>query len=266
MPKASDHSSSSIQKLLYVGDSGTGKTTSLFSLVQAGYKLRIFDFDNLLAPLISVARAKAPELLDNIEFMSFRDEITTTSSGPIVPSPQAFVAGLKALYKWEDDSKPPEWGSDYIAVIDSLTTMSRAAMFWARGMQGASTIAEGVPMKGFDARQAFFTAQQAIMNAIAFLTSPSFNANVIMIAHLKYLEQDGAVKGFPMSVGTANAPEIPTYFASIALATKNSSNSRVIRTRSTQMIDLKNPRSFDRQFADELPMDTGLAQYFERGK
>jgi hypothetical protein len=40
----------------------------------------------------------------------------------------------------------------------------------------------------------------------------------------------------------------------------------VIRTRSTQMIDLKNPRSFDRQFADELPMDTGLAQYFERGK
>jgi hypothetical protein len=67
-----------------------------------------------------------------------------------------------------------------------------------------------------------------------------------------------------MSVGTANAPEIPTYFASIALATKNTSNSRVIRTRSTQMIDLKNPRSFDRQFADELPMDTGLAQYFER--
>jgi hypothetical protein len=96
MPRASEHSSSSIQKLLYIGDSGTGKTTSLLSLVQAGYKLRIYDFDNLLAPLISVARAKAPDKLDSIEFMSFRDQITTTAAGPIVPSPQAFVAGLKA--------------------------------------------------------------------------------------------------------------------------------------------------------------------------
>ncbi|SRR6266550_1826759 len=264
MPKASDHSSSSIQKLLYIGDSGTGKTTSLFSLVQAGYKLRIFDFDNLLAPLISVVRAKSPDRIDQIEFMSFRDEITTTAAGPIVPSPQAFVAGLKAMCeKWEDGSKPKDWGSDYIAIVDSLTSFSRAAYFWGRGMQGGGTFAEGVAMKGFDGRTAFFTAQQAIMNAIAFLTSTSFNANVVMIAHIKYLEQDGIIKGFPMSVGTANISEIPTYFPSIALATKNSGN-RVIRTRSTQMIDLKNPRSFDRQFADELPMDTGLAQYFER--
>jgi GTPase SAR1 family protein len=64
MPKASNHSSSKLNKLLYIGDSGTGKTTSLFSLVQAGYKLRIFDFDNLLAPLISVVRSKAPDKLD----------------------------------------------------------------------------------------------------------------------------------------------------------------------------------------------------------
>jgi hypothetical protein len=29
---------------------------------------------------------------------------------------------------------------------------------------------------------------------------------------------------------------------------------------------LKNPRSFDKNFAEELPMDTGLAQYFDRTK
>jgi hypothetical protein len=95
--KSSEHSSSSIQKLLYIGDSGTGKTTSLFSLLQAGYKLRIYDFDNLLSPLISITRGKAPELLDNIEFMSFRDEMATTSQGPIVPSPRAFTDGLKGI-------------------------------------------------------------------------------------------------------------------------------------------------------------------------
>jgi hypothetical protein len=263
MPKASEHSSSSIQKMLYIGDSGTGKTTSLFSLLQAGYKLRIYDFDNLLSPLISITRGKAPELLDNIEFMSFRDEMATTSQGPIVPSPRAFTDGLKAFDKWEDGSKPKEWGPDYVAVLDSFTTLSRAAYFWGRGMQGGNTFAEGVSMRGFDPRQAFFTAQQAIMNVVALLTSDSFHCNVVVIAHLKYFEQDGVLKGFPVSVGTAISPEIPTYFPTIALATKNK-GIRVIKTRSTNMIDLKNPRAFDREFAEELPMDTGLAQYFER--
>jgi hypothetical protein len=129
MPKASEHSSSSIQKLLYIGDSGTGKTTSLFSLLQAGYKLRIYDFDNLLSPLISITRGKAPELLDNIEFMSFRDEMATTSQGPIVPSPRAFTDGLKAFDKWEDGSKPKEWGPDYVAVLDSFTTAEPRRIF-----------------------------------------------------------------------------------------------------------------------------------------
>lgn len=263
MPKASEHSSSSIQKLLYIGDSGTGKTTSLFSLLQAGYKLRIYDFDNLLSPLISITRGKAPELLDNIEFMSFRDEITTTAQGPIVPSPKAFTDGLKAFNKWEDGTIPKEWGADYIVVVDSLTTLSRAGYFWGRGMQGGNTFAEGVPMKGYDGRATYHTAQQAVMNVIAYLTSDWFRCNVIVIAHIKYYEQDGATKGFPVTVGTAIGPEVPTYFPTIALATKNGAR-RVIRTRSTNMIDLKNPRSFDKDFAEELPMDTGLAEYFEK--
>lgn len=262
MPRASEHISSSIQKLLYIGDSATGKTTSLFSLLRAGYKLRIYDFDNLLNPLVSITRAKAPELLDNIEYTSFRDEYMTTAAGPIVPQPKAFTLGLKALDKWEDDSKPKEWGPEYVAVIDSFTTMSRAAYFWAKGMQGAGTFAEGVPTKGYRPEQSYHTAQQAIMNVVALLTSDNFRCNVIVIAHLKYMERDGAVKGFPVAVGSAVSPEIPTYFNTVALATKGASGARIIRTRSTNMIDLKNPRSFDKEFADELNMDTGLAEYF----
>jgi len=263
MPRASEHISSSIQKLLYIGDSATGKTTSLFSLLTAGYKLRIFDYDNLLNPLISMARGKAPELLDNIEFMSFRDEYMTTAAGPIVPSPQAFTLGLKALDKWEDGSRPREWGDRTIVVLDSFTTMSRAAYFWAKMMQGAGTFAEGVPTKGYRPEQSYHTAQQAIMNVVALLTADNFRCNVIVIAHLKYMERDGAVKGFPVAVGSAISPEIPTYFPAVALATKNG-DKRVIRTRSTNMIDLKDPRSFDRNLAEELPMDTGLATYFSK--
>src|SRR6478752_1300751 len=98
MPKASEHASSSIVKLLYIGDSATGKTTSLVSLVKAGYKLRIYDYDNLLAPLIGIVRSQYPEGLDNIEFLSFREKIKATPSGPICDGmPTAFVDGLRAL-------------------------------------------------------------------------------------------------------------------------------------------------------------------------
>jgi hypothetical protein len=262
MPKASEHQSHTLHKRLYIGDSGTGKTTSLLSLVKAGFNLRIFDFDNLLDPLIAKCQLECPELLDQIEFMSFRDEIKSSEFGPIVPSPKAFVASLKAMDKWEDGTKPSEWGPKTIAVIDSHTTQSRCAMSWARGLQGASGLAEGVPAKGVDPRAIFYTAQQAIMNTFAHLTSESFRTNVLVIAHIKYLEHDGITKGFPMSVGTAISPEIPTYFPEISLATKVGEK-RVIRTRSTNMIDLKDKRAFDPTFASELPMETGLAELFK---
>lgn len=267
MPKASEHQASSIRKLLYIGDSGTGKTTSLLSLVKAGYTLRIIDFDNLLSPLITKCRADCPEHLDKIEFMSFRDPLKVTAMGPIVDGqPKAFIGSLEAMAKWEDGSKPSDWGSDVVVVVDSLTTMSRAAYFWARGMQGASGLPEGVPAKGIEPRAIYHTAQQAVMNAIDAYTSPGFKPNVIVIAHIKYIEHDGVTRGFPLSVGTAISPEIPTYFASVALATKSGSGDsirRIIRTRSSNMIDLKDPKAFDPKFATELPMDTGLAELFK---
>ena len=38
-----------ITKCILLGDSGTGKTGALASLVKAGYKLRVLDLDNKLA-------------------------------------------------------------------------------------------------------------------------------------------------------------------------------------------------------------------------
>jgi hypothetical protein len=235
MPNATDHKSSSITKRLLVGDSGVGKTTALAGLAQAGYQLHIYDFDNLLDPL--------------------------TPQGPTIDGqPTAFVDALRALDKWEDGSKPAEWGPNHIAVIDSLTTMSRAAYFWARGLQGAAGIAEGVAVRGIEPRNIFFTAQQAVMNCIALLTSVNFSTNILVIAHIKYMEQGGITKGFPLSVGTAISPEIPTYFPSVTLATK-SGEKRILRTKSTSMIDLKDPRSFE--YGDELPIED-LAKLFPK--
>lgn len=261
MPSARDHKSSTLVKLLYIGDSGTGKTTSLASLVEAGYHLRVLDFDNLLDPLINRVRRKHEAGLDQIEYMTFRDRMKATGNGPVIDgTPTAFVGALKAVEKWEDDTVPGTWGPSHILVIDSFTTMSRAAYWWAKGLMGAATFAEGVPMKGIRPEQFYHTAQQALLNTVAYVTAESFGANVIVVAHVKYIERDGITKGFPLALGNAISPEIPSYFPSVALATK-SGGKRTIRTISTNMIDLKNPRSFD--MADEFDMEDGLARFFK---
>jgi len=261
MPSAADHKSSSFVKLLYIGDSGTGKTTSLTSLVKAGYHLRVLDFDNLLDPLVQMVRRSAPEKLGAIGYMTFRDKFRTTPNGPIIDGvPTAYIGSMKAIDLWEDGTVPSSWGSKHILVIDSLTTMSRSAYWWAKGLLGAATFAEGVPIRGVRPEQFYHTAQQALMNTVAYVTAESFGANVIVIAHVKYMERDGQTKGFPVAVGNAISPEIPSYFPSVALATKSGTR-RLIRTRSTNMIDLKNPRSFD--MADEFDMEDGLARFFK---
>ena len=261
MPSAADHKSSAFVKLLYIGDSGTGKTTSLTSLVEAGYNLRVLDFDNLLDPLVQMVRRSAPTALDRIHYMTFRDKFRTTPNGPIIDGvPTAYIGSMKAIDLWEDGTTPSSWGPKHILVVDSLTTMSRSAYWWAKGLLGAATFAEGVPIRGVRPEQFYHTAQQALLNTIAYVTAESFGANVIVIAHVKYMERDGQTKGFPVAVGNAISPEIPSYFPSVALATK-AGTKRTIRTRSTSMIDLKNPRSFD--MADEFDMEDGLARFFK---
>ena len=46
MGKLSAISATAPIKLLYIGDSGSGKTGSLASLVKDGYKIRILDYDS----------------------------------------------------------------------------------------------------------------------------------------------------------------------------------------------------------------------------
>src|SRR4051812_44359341 len=46
MPPLANHQSAKTTKLLLMGDSGTGKTGALASLADAGFNLRILDFDN----------------------------------------------------------------------------------------------------------------------------------------------------------------------------------------------------------------------------
>lgn len=260
MPSLKDHQSNEFTKLLIEGDSGSGKTGALASLVGAGYKLRILDMDNGLDVLKSYVEHQFHNSIGNVEFRTLRDKRKATAEGPVIDGqPKAFINAIKMLDNWKYDDvdlgKPSEWGSDCILVVDSLTMLSDAAFDFrepltTRGKSG-----------DYDKRATYFDAQGAIENVLALLTSESFRTNVIVISHIKYIDMpDGTKKGYPTSVGSALSPRIPTYFNSVALCETKPGGKRTLQTIANAMIDLKNPKPF--AMAKSYPIETGLADFF----
>lgn len=257
MPKLSEHHSGKFTKILYLGDSGTGKTGSLVSLMKDGFQLRIIDFDNGLDVLKEFAKRDCPDKLGNVDYETVRDKYKAGTQGPVIDgAPKALVQSLKLLNKWTDESLPAEWGPNHILIIDSLTGLGKAAFEWAKGMNPGSK----------EPRQWYHQAQQAVDNVISLLTSEAFHANVIIIAHVQFQEStDGTVRGYANTIGKALGPIVPTYFNTMVLARSSGSGANVKRTISTaptSMIDLKNPAPF--KLEKELPLESGLATIFHK--
>lgn len=264
MPSLADHASSKFVKILYIGDSGTGKTGSLTSLVKAGYKIKILDFDNGVDTLAQYVKAECPDKLRNVDYETVRDQLKADAiRGPVIAgTPKAFTKGLEYMTKWTDGSIPAEWGEDTIFVLDTLSSFGKAAFAWAKGMNAMS--AKPNP----DARALFFAAQSALEDTVAFLTSESFKSNVIVISHVNYKEVvEGVTKGYANSIGTALGPILPRYFNTMVLAESVGSGKavqRTIKTVPTGIIDLKSPITFKLDAA--LPLATGMATLFAKLK
>jgi hypothetical protein len=212
MPSLGELQSSSITKLLVIGNSGVGKTGALASLVKEGFKLRILDFDNGLDVLAQLVRKNCPDKLGNVEYRTLRDKHKASMLGPVLDGPaKAFPEGLKMLDKWKyveggkevDLGSPATWGPECVLVIDSLTFMSRAALDW-----GEPLTPSGQGGKK-DGRAVYGTAMKAIEKVLALLTGKDFNTNVIVLSHIRYqIMDDGTTRGWPTAVGEALGPTI----------------------------------------------------------
>lgn len=272
MPGITDHPSLELVKGLIVGVPGSGKTGGLVSLVKAGYKVRVYDFDNLLASLVQLVLNQCPELADNVHYQIFTDKfagvdnpmIMVNKAMKVVPfikeNPTAFRRALDQLNHWrvrangevvEDLGKPSEWGRESVLVLDSLTTCSNAAFRYVQGMNP-------------DAREPqsyYHAAQQMILNLINLLTSASFNTNVLVLAHIYYERDDEGhiLKGWPRTIGGALNDQIAGYF-NCALQVERRGDKRFLRTSANGLIDLKNPMAF--KVPAEYPLETGYADFF----
>lgn len=246
MPSLDTHKSSLYTKLIYIGDSGTGKTGSLTSLLKAGYSMRILDMDDGLSSLVGYAREAGLDL-SKVEYETYRDEYKATKAGPMIKgSPKAFVEALTKLTEWSEIDDP-----NCFLVMDTLTSFSKAAFEWAKGMN---------PMAK-DPRQWYGTAQKGVEDTIALLSGPQMKMNVLVMSHINYKEVvEGTNKGYVAAVGTALGPHIPKYFDSMILAEASGSGSNVrrkIKTFPTGVIDLKTPSP---GIQADYPLSTGLAE------
>ena len=245
--------------MLIIGDSKAGKTGLLASLVALGYKLNILDYDNGLDVLKNYVLRDCPDKIDNVNFRTLRDKIKMGSTGPVVDgNPKAYADGLKMMGHWKykegndeiDLGIPANWGSDTIFVLDSLSRFSDAAYNWADAISNNP-----------DKRSVFYDAQGAVIEALDLLTSDNFRSNVIVIAHIRYIDlPDGSKKGFPQSIGTAVCTEIPQFFNTFVMVT-NKKGVRTLQTTSTPLIDLANPKPFEMK--ESYPIETGLADCYK---
>ena len=253
MPSLADHHSASFVKLMYIGDSGTGKTGSLDSLLADGYRLYILDLDNGLDALVQQARLHQRDL-SLVNYETVRDSYKMVGT-QLKATPKAFVASMKLLTKWSDDSVPAEWGDKTVFVLDSLSALGKSAFAWA----------ESINPSARDPRQWYFQAQQALENLISMLTSEEFRTNVIIISHVNYRElPNGLTRGYANSIGSALGPTIPKYFNSMVMAESVGSGANVqrrIKTVPTGIVDLKTPIPF--RLDKELPLETGMSTIFQ---
>lgn len=263
MPSLASHQSSATTKMLLIGDSGSGKTGALTSLVEAGYKLRILDFDNGLDSLVAQVNQRCKEKMNNVDFFSLRDKLKSSPTGPILDGmPTAFTRAVNLLDRWKYDDvdlgKSSDWGDDVVVVIDSLTFLSEAAFNWATAMNPTAK----------DRRQIYGAAQEAVENVISLMTSSNMKPNVIIIAHIKYMDRpDGTQKGYPTSIGNALSPKIPAFFNNVVLCETQGfgqSLKRILRVQTTALVDTKSPASF--KLPPTLPIESGLADFFKASK
>jgi hypothetical protein len=258
MPSLANHQSNDFTKLLLLGDAKSGKTSSLVSLVAAGYKLRILDLDNLLDPLKEQVLAHCPDKIENVEYVTLRDKRKAGAQGPVIDgNPKAFITACKMIDQWKYDDvdlgRPDGWGPEYILILDSLSRFCDAAYDF-RDM--LTPIGKGGEKDG---RATYGDAQDAVENTLAHLTSPNFKTNVIVICHGQYMELPDGNKIFPQGVGQKLSPKIPQYFP-VYIRVVNKAGKRSFQLESSALIDLAFPK-LD-AVPKDLSIDDGLAKLF----
>lgn len=279
MPTLDQHSSFDIVKLLIEGDSGTGKTGALVSLLLAGYRIFGLDFDNGFDIIKNILlEKKRRDLLSKVDVHVLTDAMHASGVHLVPREATAWPRMVQLMGAWPDLGGPGKpapvssLGKKDILVLDSLNFAGRAAMRYVAKLNNRLTVPPQI--------QDFYDAQRMIENLCATLYDDALKCNVIVLTHLREVSQkkehlndkgrliqvkvEGSERMLPETgAGTAMSPVIGRFFNNVLLTDivgSGAGTRRIIRTRPHGNIGLKT--SAPGSMPAELPLDTGLATFF----
>ena len=268
MAKLAAHQSAVTTKMLFIGDSGAGKTGALASLAGAGYNLRILDLDSGLDVLANLLRDPkgpyGPDALGRVEYETITDKMRVSGKRLVPGKATVWERTISMLENWKMGEGAEaqslggitSWTPQDVLVIDSLTMLSTAALNFVLAMNARL---------GQQAHQSdWYQGQQLIEGLLQTLYDDNVKCNVIIISHIAYIGEDnGPVHGYPNTLGKALPPKVGRYFNSILMARTQGTGSaqkRKIFANSVGTVELKNTSPL--KVKSEYPLETGLADYF----
>lgn len=256
MPTLNDLEAKGKVNILAVGESGAGKTGALASLVDAGYNLRILDFDRGLTSLSGFVRDKSK--LQAVHYKTFEDKLKPGPKGLMLMGATAFANSMKALDNWQEadgTSLGPvtDWTTQDVLVVDSLSFMGRAALNNILFMNGYLDKPPEIQHWGM--------AMDNLERVIGRLTSSEVPCHVIMNTHIDLREAQGGgiSRAYPMALGAKLSPKVGAFFDNLIAFRTSNTGKREIRTKTDGLLVCKTARPCP----DTLPIETGMADLFD---
>ncbi len=210
-------------RTLLSGWPGSGKTGALAALANAGWKLRILDFDGNYEVLRHYVRPDA-----DVDIVTFEDPIRMGSRTMGVDGvPTAFDNADRLLDRWRykegdtvvDLGASKQWGKDYIVCLDGMSGLTQAC--WNKAFVFTNASACG------DMRRVYDFAANEQLAFIRRLTAASNGYHFICISHLKLIGPPESQKNDETHIKEAKrfaGEAIPTRLYPTAVGSKLSYN------------------------------------------
>lgn len=229
-------------KLLLCGDTGAGKTASLATLANAGYKVRVLDFEGNLRIIGSyLSSPEAAKLISSITFQ-VNDDDKLLKANKAVTQMRAI---LEKGWTHDGESLGPitSWGVDTVLVFDTTTSMGKAFLRHALLKAGKSLDEEG----GFN-QEIWLMAQRGMWRVLEEVCGPKVKCNVIFNAHIKYQGETATsqlTRMYPTAVGSAMGPDLGQLFTDVWRIDTKPDRTKVLVTQSDHTMGLKcsNPKA-----------------------
>jgi hypothetical protein len=249
-----EHESNNLVKIMVAADSGSGKTGSLATLVDAGFNVRVLDFDNGLSVLKGYVKTKSN--LKNVHYVDkLQDEYQLLSGRIGIKRAPAFQRAMDALDKggeayWGSAAIPPlkDWTPKDILVLDSLTACGRCSLQMVMQANGKGMSHPEI--------QHYGTAMENIEKLVQQLTSSITQCHVIINTHITSVEGDARL--YPDALGSKLPPKISKYFDNV-VGLRLIGGQRKFLTSKDGLLALKTSTPLDEQ----IPIADGWRAIFE---